>query len=72
MKHYTVEYKMYSSDEVKEVYVLANSKYDAYTKATYEVIPEKEEELPYSSWVARVTFNNGNTKEFNTFEGNAY
>lgn len=72
MKHYTVEYKMYNADKVKSVQVIANNKYEAYEKATYEVIPEIEAFSPYSTWVASVTYNNGNYRRFNNFEGNAY
>ena len=72
MKAYTVEYRTYSADKVKDVQVIAANKYDAYDKATYEIIPEIEGYVPYSSWVASVTYNNGNYRRFNNFEGNAY
>ena len=72
MKAYTVEYRLYGSSEVNKVSLLARNKYDAYDKAVYEVIPEKEKEYPYSAWVASVTYQNGNYKTFNTFEGNPY
>lgn len=52
--------------------VAASSKADAYDKAVYELIPAAEGELPYSAWVVSVTYNNGNYKTFNTFEGNPY
>jgi len=72
MKAYTVEYRLLGFDTVKSIAVLAKNKYDAYDKAVYEVIPEKEGEHPYSAWVASVTYQNGNYKTFNTFEGNPY
>ena len=72
MKHYTVNYKMYSADEVKSVQVLASKKEQAYDKAVYEFIPQKEGASPYSAWVHSVTCNNGNYKVFNTFEGKPY
>lgn len=72
MKAYWVEYKMYSSDKVKGIQVPADSKWDAYDRGTYELIPQKEGTLPYSSWVKSVTYNNGNYREFNTHEGKPY
>lgn len=72
MKHYTIEYKMYSADEVHTTWVLANNKADAHDVATYVRIPHKEGGIPYSAWVAGVTYQNGNYKRFNTFEGNPY
>ena len=70
---YTVKYKMNGGwDEEKMVSVIANSKADAYDKAVYEVIPEKEKHSPYSAWVYSVTYQNGNYHRFNTSEGNAY
>lgn len=72
MKHYTVEYKLHSADKVRFICVPASNKADAYDKATYEAIPEKEGYTPYSSWVSAVTYNNGNYRTFNNFEGNAY
>ena len=59
------------SDE-KKVCVAASSKADAYDKAVFEVIPAKEGKCPFSAWVASVTYQNGNYKEFNTFSGNPY
>lgn len=72
MKSYYVEYKMYEADGVKGIGFLAKNKEDAYDKAVFEKIPEKEGSLPYSAWVHSVTYNNGNYKEFNTFEGLPY
>lgn len=69
-KTYYVEYKMYSADAIKGVDVLAANKWDAYMKATYEAIPGKEGATPFAAWVRSVTYNNGNHREFNTFEGN--
>lgn len=69
---YCVHYKLHSADDVKRIDFLASSKVEAYDKAVYELIPEKEGEPPYSAWVHSVTYNNGNYKVFNTFEGNPY
>ena len=72
MKAYWIEYKMYGADAVKGIQVIANNKVDAWDKATYEAIPEREGEMPYSTWVYSVTYNNGNEKLFNTCEGLPY
>lgn len=69
---YTVEYKMFDAGEVKRVNVIATDKADAWCKAVWLAIPEKEGEHPYSAWVASVTYQNGNYKRFNTFEGKPY
>lgn len=69
---YTIEYKMHSADKVRHCIVEAKNKAQAYDKAAYEVIPKEEGQIPYSAWVKRVTYQNGNTREFNTFEGNPY
>lgn len=66
---YRVEYNLMGR---KAVDVIAKSKYEAYDKAVFEVIPKIEGELPYSAWVASVTYQNGNYRTFNTFEGNPY
>ena len=72
MKAYYINYKMHSADEVQGIQVLAENKEDAHEKAVYELIPQKENELPYSAWVHSVTYKNGNYKIFNTFEGKPY
>ena len=72
MKTYYVRYKMYSSDEAKWIKVSAKNKVDAYEKATYTLIPEKENGIPYSAWVDSVIYSNGRLQSFNTFEGNPY
>ena len=70
---YAVHYRMSGTwDKEKAVYVIADSKADAYDKAVYEVIPETEPASPYSAWVHSVTYQNGNVRYFNTFEGNPY
>jgi len=69
---YCVKYRLYGSDKEHLIDVIAGNAYEAYDKATYEVIPEKEGEYPYSSWVYSVTYNNGNCHYFNTCEGLAY
>ena len=72
MRMYIVEYKLYQYGEVYHTRVNAKDKYDAYMKATYEKIPHKHQQFPYSSWVACVIYRNGEVKYFNTFEGNPY
>lgn len=72
MKAYTVEYIMHYADQVHSISFLAKNKEDAYDKAEYELIPEKEGSMPYASWVASVTYQNGNYRRFNTFAGNPY
>ena len=69
---YTVEYRLNEFSEVRSIDVLASSKAEAYDKAVYEEIMEVEPYSPYSAWVSSVTYNNGNYRRFNTFEGNPY
>lgn len=69
---YYVEYKMHSADQVRGICVVANNKADAYDYAVYEEIPSEEGGIPYSAWVVSVTYQNGNYRRFNTFEGNPY
>ena len=69
MKAYTVEYKMFFAGNVNNISFLARNKEEAYEKAVYTYSPEKHGTLPYSAWVTSVTFQNGNYKAFNTFEG---
>ena len=71
-KVYMVHYRMYKCDEEKGVVVLAKNKADAYDKAVYEAIVKENGRPPYSAWVYSVTYQNGNYKRFNTFEGNPY
>lgn len=71
-KCYYVKYRLHSADETKGIAVLATDKIAAYDKATYEAIPAREGVHPYSAWVYEVTYNNGNYKRFNTFEGKPY
>ena len=76
MKHrYTYHIKFWldshASDE-QELDVIAESKADAWEKATFEIIPEKYGKCPYSAFVASVTYANGNTRRFNTCHGLAY
>ena len=72
MKKYTVAYRLWECDKVQTIDVLANNKEEAYEKADFDAIPAKHGEFPYSAWVERVTFSNGNVKKFNTFEGKPY
>lgn len=70
---YTVHYRMSFADTVRFVCVLASSKQEAYDKAVYEAIPKEYAGFyPYSAWVSSVTYNNGNERKFNTFEGLPY
>lgn len=73
MKKYTVKYMMYCADEEHEIEVEATSKCDAYTKATFEEIPNANDgDHPYSAWVDRVEYRNGRIQYFNTCDGLAY
>ena len=72
MKTYHVRYKMYQSSVELGIDVAAQNKENAYDKAVYEIIPQKEGCLPYSAWVSSVTYSNGNHNKFNTFEGKPY
>lgn len=63
---------MHSAGETHRVFVLAKNKIEAYEKAVFEEIPKIAGHVPYSVWVHSVTYNNGNYKEFNTFEGKPY
>lgn len=66
-----VRYRLYGQKQ-EGVCVAARSKAQAYDKAVYEIIPQLEGECPYSAWVSSVTYENGNYREFNTFEGKPY
>lgn len=68
---YTVAYNLFGQKKEK-VDVIAQNKAEAYDVATFEIIPKEEGRLPYSAWVESVTYQNGNTRTFNTFEGNPY
>ena len=72
MREYIVEYRMYLSDQVKNVKVIAKNKEDAYDHATYDLIPEKEGSIPYAAWVRSMICKNGDEKFFNTHEGMPY
>lgn len=76
MKHnnvYTVYYRMSFADPARFICVLASNKAEAYDKAVYEAIPKEYAGIiPYSAWVSSVTYNNGNERRFNTFEGLPY
>ena len=65
---YTVEYLDHVSSTTKSIEVNANNKVDAYDKAVYEVL----DTIPYSAWVAKVTYKNGKSRSFNTFSGKPY
>ena len=69
---YAVNYRMHQFGEQRRTYVAAANKAEAYEVAFYEAIPAKEDELPYSAWVANVTYQNGNIRVFNTSEGKAF
>lgn len=68
---YYVEYRM-RGEKVKGICISARNKIEAWDKAYYEEIPKKEGSIPYSAWVESVTYQNGNHRRFNTFEGNPY
>lgn len=73
MKAYWVEYYLNGVyEESQGIMVPARNKVEAYDKAVYEIIPEKEGVIPYSAWVVSVTYNNGNYRIFNTSSGNPY
>lgn len=67
MKHYSVEFREYSAGAVQTECILANNKADAYQK-----FMDSKGWTVYSAWVSSVTYQNGNCKWFNTFEGNPY
>ena len=70
---YHIEYYLNGAfEEQRSICVAASSKFEAWDKAVYEIIPEKDGRCPYSAWVASVTFQNGNYKTFNTSCGNPY
>ena len=69
---YRIEYRMYEFAEVKAVIVYASNKKEAYDKAYFEAIPEKEGGIAYAAWVESVMFTNGKFKRFNTFAGKPY
>ena len=69
---YTVAYRIRGYKTEKIIAVLASSKEEAYDRAVYEAIPEKEGEMPYSAWVTGATYQNGNYRSFNTCEGLPY
>lgn len=72
MRAYTVQYKMHSAGEVREVSFLSQNKREAYIDAVWGVIVRKEGTTPYSAWVHSVTSQNGNYHTFNNFEGKPY
>lgn len=72
MRAYTVGYKMHMADGERRISLLAKDKQDAYDRAFYEAIPKQEGTVPYSAWLESVTYQNGNYRTFNNFEGNPY
>ena len=73
MKKYTVCYHISGHWSIsEEIEVEAESAPEAYDKAFYEAIPEKEGHTPFSAWVDRVTYKNGRVHYFNTCSGLAY
>ena len=73
MKVYYVRYLLDGwFSENKGIDVLARNKAEAYEKAVYEMIPEKEGRVPFGAYVSSVTYSNGNYREFNNDYGNAY
>ena len=72
MKNYTIEYRLHIADDVHTYTTRAKNKEDAYVQATFYDIPYMTGEQPYSTWVAGVTYQNGNYKRFITHEGKPY
>ena len=72
MKAYTVAYSMGFGMLEKHISFPANNKFDAYDRAAYELIPEREGAHPCAVWVYSVTHNNGREQRFNTFEGKRF
>ena len=73
MKAYWVKYRVRSLANLENgIQIIARTKEEAYDLAVYEEIPKKHGTLPYSAWVYSVTYNNGNERFFNTFEGKPY
>lgn len=67
-KAYTVEYLENGYwEEPKQYVIYAKSKEQAYDRFMWI-----KNWVVYSAWVARVTYNNGNVKEFNTFSGKPF
>ena len=69
---FRVEYKLHSAGEVKGIDVAAKSRADAYRVAVFDKIPQIEGEQAYSAWVASVTYQNGNYRRLNNFEGKPF
>lgn len=73
MKAYMVNYYLDGAyEEERSILSPASNKYEAYDRAVYELIPEKEGRIPFAAWVASVTYNNGNYKTFRSFCGNSF
>jgi len=72
MKSYKVQYTMQMFGEIKSIDILALNKEDAWSMATHVMIPEIEGCEPYSAWVDSVTYKNGKSRTFNSFEGKPY
>lgn len=69
---YGVEYKLYERDRVRTIPVMASNKAEAWELATFEKIPAREKEPPFSAWVKAVVYKSGKVKHFSTFEGKPY
>lgn len=70
---YKIMYRLYEADQVHEISIPARNKAAAYDKAVFEVIPEKEGQIPYSAWIYSKTYQNGKEKIFTyTMEGFPY
>ena len=73
MRTYWVKYYLNGIyEEEKSIHIFAKNKIEAYDKAVYEIIPEKEGSVPYSAWVASVHYGNNEYRTFNTSSGNPY
>ena len=66
MKAYSVHYYLNGIyEQERYIIALASNKDEAYVKAVFDLIPEKEGRQPYAAWVDNVTYNNGNVHYFN-------
>ena len=62
---YHVVYMMHQWDFLdKSVDVVARNKFIALEKATYELIPNIENDYAYAAYVESVTYSNGNRRVF--------
>lgn len=65
---YIVEYRMNQCSDVEKVHVIAKDKWEAWDKARFEIIPEKNGCEPYNAWVHAIQYKNGNFRVINKSE----